>query len=741
MDAMVVLKATLLLGLTLVAARCLSGSPAVTRHRLWSLAFAALLALPFLAVAVPDVPIVAPPSWTRAAASLASGDPVARGIQSGEPVVTSSTMAPNHRAPTVESSPPASAATQSARSPLSTVLRRLTVSTVLLGVWLLGAVAASGALMLSLMRVKRLARTAEDLDDAAWREAADAMSMRLGLRRPVRLLVSGGVTTPMAGGIWTPAVFLPTAARAWSADRRDIVLAHEIAHLAGRDPLRHLVARLAVAAYWFHPLAWIAAKQAAITREQACDETVLALGTRPSTYARVLLDLAETMHAPAPAAGVLPMVEPSLLEKRLMAILSNDGRLAAGRTVTIPAIAVALLTLAVAAAEPVRSRAASSTALPLDRSGSDAVQGGLDGGTAAALFASQSARVKSQADVPRDSACWWEFGSSFSGSMSTSGSGGGSVIHEQVGTRGADRVIQKSFGDLRLCMLAVDVGAVDDDERPSHWPGRASRVVIEARRGGSDGNVQRLEIGSQTGAGQRVSWRVGGAERAFDDTAERWRERMLAVFDATWELSRLRGHVSSLHGEISSIRGEESSLRGEISSLQGEVSSMRGQASSIRGEESSLRGEISSIEGHLSSLRGKISSERGQISAGYRVDEATRSKVAELIRGHEAEIERVEREIRDYDAAAKVAAVERQIAALDASGEVAKIEAQIRAFDIDGKIATVERRIGALDVDGKVAAIEREIKALDVDVRSRKLEDQRAAELKQLEAIIKALDR
>ena len=656
-------------------------------------------------------------------------------------------MAANRRAAIGESSSAASAATPSARSTLSTVMGRLTVSTVLLAAWLFGAVAASGALLLSFLRVRRLARTADDLDDTAWREAADAMSMRLGLRRPVRLLVSGDVTTPMAGGVWTPAVFLPSAARDWSADRRDIVLAHEIAHLAGRDPLRHLVARLAVAAYWFHPLAWIAAKQAAISREQACDETVLALGTRPSTYARVLLDLAESMHARTPALGVLPMVERSLLEKRLMAILSNDGRLATRRTVAIPAIAVALLTLVVAAAEPVRSRAASSTTLPLDGPGSSTAQGGIDSGSAAALFASQSARVKTQADVPRDSACWWEFSgdSSFSGSMSTSDRGGGYVIHEQVGRRGADRVIQKTFGDLRLCMLAVDVGAVDEDERPSHWPGRASRVVIEARRGGSERNVQRLEIGRQTGAGQRVSWRVGGAERASDDNAERWRERMMAVFDATWELSRLRGHVSSLHGEISSIRGEESSLRGEISSLQGEVSSMRGEASSIRGEESSLRGEISSIEGHVSSLRGQISSERGQISAlnsgGYRFDEATRSKVAELIRRHEAEIERVEREIRDYDAAAKIVAVERQIAELEASRGVAKIEAQIRAFDLDGKIAAVEGQIKALNVDGKIAAIEREIKALDVDARSRKLEDQQAVELKQLEAMIKALDR
>src|SRR5207253_4646406 len=163
------------------------------------------------------------------------------------------------------------------------------------------------------------------------------------------------------------------------------------------------------------------------------------------------------------------------------------------------------------------------------------------------------------------------------------------AIYEQIGTRGADRVIQKSFGDMRLCMLAEEIGDRDASARPSQWLGRARRVVMEVRRGSI---VQRLEAGRQTGGGVQTSWRVGGVDRPFDAAAERWRDRVLAVLDTTWDLSTLRGDVSSLGGEISSIRGEESSIRGAISSLGGEVSSMRGRISSIRGEVSSLRGQI-----------------------------------------------------------------------------------------------------------------------------------------------------
>ena len=339
----------------------------------------------------------------------------------------------------------------------------------------------------------------------------------------------------------------------------------------------------------------------------------------------------------------------------------------------------------------------------------------------------------------RDSACWWDPArqSSFSGSMSTTEVGGRTVIQDQVGIRGTDLVVQKSFGDLRLCMIAEGVTEPRRATRPSEWAGLARRVVMESRRGGA---VQRLETARAAAGANTTSWRVGGQDRAFDDSARQWRDRMLAVLDTSWELSNLRGEVSRLRGQISSIRGQESSLRGEISTLRGEISSMRGRISSIRGHESSLRGRISSINGHVSSLRGAISSERGAISslnAGrYRRDDADTSRITAK---HESEITRLEQEIRNYGAPAKIAAVEREIAALDTEGAVAKIEAEIRAFDLDRKVADVERRIKALDVDGKVAGIERQIGALDADRRGRELESRRDTELKRLETAIGAV--
>ena len=758
MDLMLLLKASVLLTAALAGARLLRGAPAATRHALWSVAFAALLALPVLAFVVPALHVPVPAGWSTYANALVD-NPTASDAQlklrpasaplAGHGFSRAATQLGGHgvsRAGADVPSAPADASLTAANRASWPALGVL-----LAFAWLAGTLAAVTALGVSLLRVRQLAGASADLCDPAWRTSADAIGARLGLRQPARLLVNARVGTPMAGGVWRPVIFLPESARSWSAGRRDIVLAHELVHSAGRDPLRHVAARLAVALYWFHPLAWLAARHASLAREQACDAAVLALGTRPSDYARILLDFAETLRPSRTPLAAMPMVERSLLEKRLMAILTDDVRPAARRRLLVPALIVPLLTLALASAQPAaRTPAAAAVALeapdagtlPMAERTTPVAIGAAPPQPAAAPASSRMEFFDAvMTGAPPDTACWSEQSGtgSFQGSISMSDVGGRPVIYEQVGTRGANRVIQKSFGDMRVCALAEAAGG-DRDDKPSDWPARARRVILEAHRGG---RIQRLEIARQAGGRQQVAWHVGGVERPFDAAAEQWRERMFAALDATWEASMLRGQVSTLRGQMSTIRGEESTLRGQISTLRGEVSTLQGQISTIRGEESTLRGQISSILGHVSSLRGQISSARGAISARlgsrYNASDAQAARIAEQIRAHEADIERVEREIDRYDADAKIADVERAIKALDVDGKIARIEQQIRTFDVEARINAVHKRIAALDVDGKIAAIERQIAALDADRRVRQLEDKRDQEIKQLEAAVASI--
>jgi beta-lactamase regulating signal transducer with metallopeptidase domain/predicted nucleic acid-binding Zn-ribbon protein len=719
---LILLKASVLLTATLSGAWLLRAAPAAMRHTLWSVTFSALLALPLIGAAVPALHVPVPDRWTAAAPRDTPSEP---GLKSRLPADAPPRADP--MMPALKSRPTTDAALEATPQPApqsGSVFDRRSIGALAWLVWLAGTLAAAGALLLSLLRVRRLTQRAADVTDPAWREAADTIGARLALRRPARVLMSGAVRTPMAGGVWRPVIFLPADAASWTAERRDVVLAHELSHIARRDPLRHLAARFAVACYWFHPLAWLAARQSSLAREQACDEAVLALGVRPSDYARVLLDLADTMAPSRRAATALLMVERSLLETRLMSILDHRPRPSRLRRPFVPAVSAALFALTLAAAQPAARNIDVRAPMPVTPTSSVT--------PAASPVAVAAPAIVPAAPQPRGDATCWVGGSDrdgFTGFTNTDSSG---TILERVGTSGGHQIIQQRYGDVRICMLAQGDMA-DRSATPTTWAGRAPRFVIETLRGAS---AARLDIVRQAGAAQ-TTWRVNGAERPFDAAAQAWRDAVLAVLDRTWEISTLRGEASSLHGEISSLRGEESSLHGEISSLRGEISSLRGEQSSVRGEESMLRGEISEIQGHVSSLRGQISSERGSISAlessRYGLSSADRDRLTAELKAHEDEIRRLERELRDYDQNAHIAAVEKQIRALDADGKVKAIEDQIRTFDEPGKIAAIEKQIQGLGVNGRTADLERRIQALDVDRRTRQMQERLEDAIKQLE--------
>ena len=702
---MLLLKVTLILGGAIAVCVALRNRPAATRHRVWSAAFAGVLLLPLLTLALPPLSLPVPQAFVRESITPAARPVSTRQIAEtfrAEPDIRKSTVAPL-----------APVAVPQSRA----ALPGWTTAQWLAAAWVMGTLLSLAALALSLWRARRLASTATPLANGDWRDAADTIASRLGLRRPVALLASPHVTTPMAGGLWRPSIFLPPCAAHWDAECRDVVLAHELSHLAARDPQRHLLARAALSLYWFHPLAWLAARDAAAAREQACDDAVLALGTRPSAYARVLVELAESLAAPPRALAALPMVHHSLLEARVMAILNCTTRRTAARRGLLPIAGITGLTLIVAAAAP-----GAAPVQPITVSTPSVIHA-----PAATPSAIPGRTAPGQRLLERDTDCWRTIPTgNFSGHRNTSEG----IVLQEYGTAGAHRLMRSSLDGLKTCLIAEGVGTGVDNERPSRWLDRAQRMLMETHDGRT---VSRLFIDD----GQ-ATWFVNNTVRPLDAAGREWRDRLIATLDATWQISAIHGEVTSLNGQITSIRGMETSLRGEITSLRGQVTSMRGRITSIRGEETSLRGHITSIRGHETTLRGQITSARGAItsilSSGYSRQDADR-RISE----YEKQIDRIEAEIRNYNADAKVAEVEKQIARTDFDKQVEAIEKQIDDFKVEEKVAAVERRIADLKVDEKVREIEKQIDGLDADKRVAAGEKQLEAERARLKSALAAV--
>ncbi|MEX0585441.1 MAG: M56 family metallopeptidase, partial [Pirellulales bacterium] len=118
------------------------------------------------------------------------------------------------------------------------------------------------------------------------------ISSRLGMRRTVRVLQVSKRSGPMAFGAWRPTIGLPPGfAHEFTTAEQDAMLAHELAHLAGRDTLWHLLADVAAAALWWHPLAWWNRSQLRAASEAVADEASLVIDRGPEVLAGCLVAL------------------------------------------------------------------------------------------------------------------------------------------------------------------------------------------------------------------------------------------------------------------------------------------------------------------------------------------------------------------------------------------------------------------------------------------------------------------
>lgn len=146
----------------------------------------------------------------------------------------------------------------------------------------------------------------------------------VGLRRQVKVLMGEGACIPHVWGFLRPAIILPHQAAAWSAECLDAVLLHELGHIRRHDGLATLIARLAAAVYWFHPLVWWQLRRTREDAERACDALAVEQGMPAVSYARHLLAVVRDVRRPH--AFLAPgMAAKSDLAGRIHALLALRG--------------------------------------------------------------------------------------------------------------------------------------------------------------------------------------------------------------------------------------------------------------------------------------------------------------------------------------------------------------------------------------------------------------------------------
>ena len=345
-------KGQLLLELTVKAFMILAAAGLLTvllrktsaalRHTVWSLALGGLLLLPLLTVIVP--------AWRVAILPAPDCAP-----NCAEAPLRAAAVATEGELLLMPINPPA-VAPQNSTETFVAPAKTWSFNGVQLAlmIWAAGVVFVLARLAFGTLRMRRITRDADCLTDYHWSAMTSRLRGQLDLPSHISLYASAEIAMPVTWGVLRPVVVLPAESADWSSEWRRIVLLHELAHIKRRDCLTQMIANLACALYWCNPLVWVAARQLRNTREQACDDEVLAVGTRASEYASCLVDVAKSIAAAKYAAPVAVGMACSQLTERVTTILNPavNRRKLTRRVVMLITMLVACLIVPLASLQP-----------------------------------------------------------------------------------------------------------------------------------------------------------------------------------------------------------------------------------------------------------------------------------------------------------------------------------------------------------------------------------------------------
>ena len=158
----------------------------------------------------------------------------------------------------------------------------------------LGAAGALGFVAWQFVQVHRLGRRAKLFTHGPVCEQIGRLAQKIGLRRPVRLFVSAEAVSPMAFGVLRPSVLVPASLfRQIPPEQMRTILIHELAHHRRGDILVNWCQALLAAAWWFNPVFWVLNRTVRKTREDCCDDLLLARRlTTDGAYCEALLKVA-----------------------------------------------------------------------------------------------------------------------------------------------------------------------------------------------------------------------------------------------------------------------------------------------------------------------------------------------------------------------------------------------------------------------------------------------------------------
>ena len=223
------------------------------------------------------------------------------------PLLTWGLMRPSDPAPyRIRNAPPAVAPTAAPRTVLATMsfVQQEQFLPWVVTIWFAGAIVfwvrlAGGWVVAARLRSIRVRRAPPE-----WQDAMGKLGARIGISRPMRLLVSALVQAPTVVGWLRPVVLVPVGALGGlPPGHLESLLLHELAHIRRHDYLVNILQSVVEALLFYHPAVWWVSGHMRAERELCCDDVAVSVSGDALAYARVLEQLESHRQSAALAAN------------------------------------------------------------------------------------------------------------------------------------------------------------------------------------------------------------------------------------------------------------------------------------------------------------------------------------------------------------------------------------------------------------------------------------------------------
>ncbi|MCX8474800.1 MAG: M56 family metallopeptidase [Sphingomonas sp.] len=387
------LKSLLVAAATLLLLRLTRRRSAAERSTIAHLGLFALVALPLASLALPSLSLPVPESIARMVGMDATPPPATATPATADVAQSNAAALP------LPAAEPRIQAMSDQPSAFGNVVGALARHA-----YLLPTAALLLLTLAALLRLVGLRARAEVLVEPEWLAALARAQRRMGFKSGTALLRSEELASPISWGLMRPTILLSDAA-ARAPEQAEAIIAHELAHVVQLDWAKLMLARVATAAFWFNPLAWVLAREAHQLREEAADDAVLAADIDGPDYAELLIGVArhECRGVLLGAHGVAP--GKNSLHRRIARVLDlNPARRPSGRS-WVAGFAAGMLTMAapLAALTLAPSQAASVAAGPVRAASAAPASPASRASSATSLTHGVSARAQDTDALPSTS--------------------------------------------------------------------------------------------------------------------------------------------------------------------------------------------------------------------------------------------------------------------------------------------------------------------------------------------------